>query len=227
MPALDGIRKTTDARHLPKVLLPTSMTARHRTFQSTLAGGVLFLLPLILLIWLLSKALKVVERLSGPVVDAAGLHTVGGVAVGTIVSIAILVVISYFAGLVAQTRFGQATFSSFENSVLGVLPQWRIARGLIETFDQDNVPHVEVVLVPTDAGWGLGFVLEKPNDDWWTIFIPNAPQWTSGSISYAHSDQVHRTSLTFTQTIILLRRYGTGSAQVHALLASLKQRQVL
>jgi uncharacterized membrane protein len=191
----------------------------HGTFRSTLVGGVLFLLPLILIAWLLSKALKVVERLSDPVVNATGLHTVGGVAVGTVISIAILVLLSYFAGLLARTRFGQATFSSFEHSILSVLPQWRMARGLIESFDHEETSQTEVVLVPTDAGWGLGFVLEKPDVDWWTVYIPGAPQWTSGSISYAHSKHVRQTGLTFAQAIILLRRYGTGSAQIHALLA--------
>jgi uncharacterized membrane protein len=187
----------------------------------------LFLLPLILVVWLLSKALKVIERLSDPLVNATGLHTVGGIAVGTVLAVAILVLVSYFAGLAAHTRLGQAAFSTFENSVLGVLPQWRMARGLIESFEHDKVSQVEVVLVPTDAGWGVGFVLEKPDDDWWTVFIPGAPQWTSGSVSYAPSGKVHRTNLTFAQAIILLRRYGTGSAEVHALLASLKQKQLL
>lgn len=102
-----------------------------------------------------------------------------------------------------------------------------MARGLIESFDHDNMSQVEVVLVPTDAGWGLGFVFEKSDEDWWTVFIPGAPQWASGSISYAHSGQVHRTGLTFVEAIILLRRYGTGSTLVHALLASLRQKEVL
>jgi uncharacterized membrane protein len=199
----------------------------HGTFRSTLVGGVLFLLPLILVAWLLSKALKVLERLSEPVVNATGLHTVGGVAVGTVIAIATLVLLSYFAGLLARTRLGQATFSSFEHSVLSVLPQWRMARGLIESFDHEETSQMEVVLVPTDAGWGLGFVLEKPDEDWWTVYIPGAPQWTSGSISYAHSKHIRQTSLTFAQAIILLRRYGTGSAEIHGLLASSKSGKMI
>jgi uncharacterized membrane protein len=204
-------------------LFVTAVKRKHGTLRSTLAGGVLFLLPLILIVWLLSKALKVIERLSDPLVNATGLHSIGGVAVGTLVSIAILVLVSYLAGLIARTRLGQATFSSFENSILTVLPQWRMARGLIESFDDENTSQMEVVLVPADAGWCIAFVLEKPDHDWWTVFIPGAPHWTSGSVSYAHSDQVHRTKLTFVQAVMLLRRCGTGSAPIHALLASLKE----
>ncbi|HYX46588.1 MAG TPA: hypothetical protein VE820_07190, partial [Sphingomicrobium sp.] len=73
----------------------------------------------------------------------------------------------------------------------------------------------------------LGFALEKPIGQWWSVFIPGAPQWTSGQVSYAHSDQVHPTDLTPTQAILLLRRCGAGSASVQALLASLQQKKLL
>lgn len=203
------------------------MPTRRRTFRTIVAGGILFLLPLILIVWLLSKALKVLERLSDPLVKLIGVHSFGGAALGTIVAIAILVLVSFLAGLAARTRPGQATFSILEHSILSVLPQWRMARGLIESLDPDKMSHLEVVLVPTDAGWGLGFVLEKPDGDWWTVFIPGAPQWTSGSVSYAHSDNVRRTSLTFIEAIMLLKGCGMGSQPIHALLASLKQKQLV
>jgi uncharacterized membrane protein len=122
---------------------------------------------------------------------------------------------------------GQATYSGLENSILGVFPQWRMARGLVESFASERGAEVEVVLVPTDAGWCLGFVLEKAAGDWWTVFIPGAPQWTSGSISYAHSDQVHPTGMGFAEAVMLMRRCGAGSLKVQELLAALKEKNAL
>jgi uncharacterized membrane protein len=203
------------------------MTTKGGAFRTIVAGGVLFLLPLIFGLWLVSKALKWFERLSEPVVRATGADSFAGVTLSTIISIAALILVAYLAGLVARTRLGQATFSSLENSILGLLPQWRMARGLIESFDPERMSHIEVVLVPTDAGWCLGFVLEKPAGDWWTVFIPGAPQWTSGAVSYAHVDQVHRTNLSFAEAILIMRRCGTGSASIPALLASLQNNELL
>lgn len=203
------------------------MTTKFQAVKATLAGGMLFLLPLILIVFLLSKAMKVAERVSQPVVKAIGVESVGGVALGTLIAIVGLLVISFLAGLLARTRLGQAAYSSLEHSILGLLPQWRIARGLLASIDSDKASEIEVVLVPTDAGWCLGFALEKPIGQWWSVFIPGAPQWTSGQVSYAHSDQVHPTDLTPTQAILLLRRCGAGSASVQALLASLQQKKLL
>ncbi|HEY7005655.1 MAG TPA: hypothetical protein VH392_04150, partial [Sphingomicrobium sp.] len=190
-------------------------------------GGIIFLLPLVLMLFLLGKALKFAEQLSQPIVNLIGVRAVGGVGLRTIVAIVGLILVSFLAGLIARTRLGRVAFNAVENSVLGILPQWRIARGLVASLDPERAAEVEVVLVPTDAGWCMGFVLEKPAGDWWPVFIPGAPQWTSGSVSYAHSDQVHPTGLSSAQAIMLLRRCGAGSGDIQSLLASLEDEEAL
>jgi uncharacterized membrane protein len=207
---------------------PSAETARKSgMFKTTVIGGLLFLLPIILIVFLLGKALGFARRLSEPVIQAAGVSSIAGIATGTIVAVLVLILISFAAGLLARTRFGQTTFSRMESSILGVLPQWRMARGFIQSFETETRSEVDVVLVPTDAGWCLGFVLEKPEGDWWTVFIPGAPQWTSGAVSFAHSDQVQQTGLTPAQAIMLMRRCGAGSANIRALLASLQEQDAL
>jgi len=209
------------------VQLPADIARRGAMIKTTVLGGILFLLPIVLIVFLLGKALGLAKRLSDPVVQAAGLNSVAGVAMGTLVAIAFLVLVSFTAGLLARTPLGQAAFSQLENSVLSLFPQWRMARGLIESFETETKSEMEVVLVPTDAGWCLGFVLEKPEGEWWTVFVPGSPQWTSGAVSFAHADQVLPTGLTPAQAILLMRRCGAGSADIRALLASLQQEGAL
>jgi uncharacterized membrane protein len=214
----------------PKMAQAPQTTASARQWsaiKSTLLGGILFLLPIVLIAWLLGKALGFAARLSQPAVQAAGVDSVAGVATGTIISILALVLLSFIAGMVARTRLGQSTFSKLENSVLSLFPQWRMARGLIESFETETKSEIEVVMVPTDAGWCLAFVLEKPEGDWWTVFIPGAPQWTSGAVAFAHKDQVQPSDLTPAQAIMLMRRCGAGSSGTRALLASLQEKGAL
>ena len=196
-------------------------------FKATLLGGILFLLPIVLIAFLLGKALGFAKRLSDPVVQAAGVNTFAGAATGTLVAIGVLVLLSFGAGLLARTRLGQITFSRLENSVLSLFPQWRMARGLIQSFETESQTEMEVVLVPTDAGWCIGLVLEKPEGEWWTIFIPGSPQWTSGAVAFAHADQVHQSGLTPAQAILLMRRCGAGSTDIRTLLAGLQAKDAL
>jgi uncharacterized membrane protein len=209
------------------VELSADVARRGAMFKTTVLGGILFLLPIVLVVFLLGKALGFAKRLSDPVVQAAGVDSVAGVATGTLVAIGALTLISFAAGLLARTRLGQSLFSQMENSVLSLFPQWRMARGLLESFETESKSEMEVVLVPTDAGWCLGFVMEKPEGEWWTVFIPGSPQWTSGGVSFAHVDQVQPSGLTPAQAILLMRRCGAGSADIRALLASLQEKGAL
>ena len=102
-----------------------STLGRWGLIKSTLLGGILFLLPIVLITWLLGKALGFAKRLSDPVVSAAGVDSVAGVATGPMISILALMLLSFAAGMVARTRMGQAPFSKLENSVLSLFPQWR------------------------------------------------------------------------------------------------------
>ena len=193
-------------------------------FKATFIGGLLFLLPIVLIVFLLGEALGFAQRLSQPVVEAAGVDHFAGVAAGTIVAILALVLLSFTAGLVARTRFGQFALDRLEGSLLSLFPQWRMARGMIESLEGGSGQELEVVMVPADAGWCLAFVLEKPEGEWWTVFVPGAPHCTSGAVAFAHVDQVRPSGLTPGQAVLMMRRCGAGSARIRALLASLQER---
>lgn len=191
--------------------------------RTTVTGGVLFLLPLIILIVTLGKGLEIARRVLHPVVAATGIDSAGGVALGTLIASLALLMIAFLAGLVARTRAGQATLGFIERNIMGMLPQFRMARGVAQSLDPQRQQDIQVVLVPTDAGWTLGFVLEPSEGDWWSVFVPGAPQWTSGSLVYAHADQVRPAGISFPQAIMLMRRCGAGSAVIRRLLTTLRQ----
>src|SRR5688572_18057039 len=103
---------------------PSTDTAQRGSVLKTILGGILFLLPIVVIVILIGKALGFARRLSEPLVQAAGVNSVAGVAMGTIVSIAFLVIVAFAAGLLARTRLGQSAFSKLEDSVLSLIPQW-------------------------------------------------------------------------------------------------------
>src|SRR5688500_12489121 len=106
----------------------TAAAQKGGMIKTTILGGILFLLPIVLIVFLLGKALGLARGLSDPLVNAAGVDSVAGVATGTIVAILLLMLLSFMAGLLARTRLGQSTFNKMENSVLSLFPQWRMAR---------------------------------------------------------------------------------------------------
>jgi uncharacterized membrane protein len=190
--------------------------------RTTVIGGALFLLPIFVVLLVLGKALGLVGALTQPVVSAAGVTSIGGIALGQLVTIFALVLAAFFAGLFARTEAGQAALTWIRQGVAAIIPQFTLIQDVARKVGTDEeVDEMPVVLVPTDAGWALGLLLEAEGD-WHAIFLPGSPQMSSGSISYAHTDQVHRTDLTLTQLWALLRARGKGSSRIYQELATLQ-----
>jgi uncharacterized membrane protein len=197
------------------------------TIRTTIIGGVLFLIPIFIIVWILLKIFDVASSIAHPLVEWSGLHSIAGIGMVTLLAVIMMVLAAFLAGLFARLSLGQSVLRWLEGGFLATMPQFNFLEGVIKSFDA-SADQVPIVLVPTDAGWALGMMLEKALDDWNAVFLPGAPEWTSGSISYAHSDDVIPVDLSLAELMMLLRKRGVGSAKVfQALLGSSRIRSGL
>jgi uncharacterized membrane protein len=189
--------------------------------RTTVIGGALFLLPIFVVLLVLGKVLGLMVGLTEPLVTALGVTSFGGIAVSNLITIFAVLVLAFAAGLFARTQAGQAALTWIREGVAATIPQFSLIQDVARKVGSDDVAEMPVVLVPTDAGWALGLLLEAEGD-WHTIFLPGSPQMSSGSVAYAHTDQIHRTDLTLTQLWGLLRARGKGSSTVYKQLSMLR-----
>jgi uncharacterized membrane protein len=192
--------------------------------RTTVIGGALFLLPIFVVLLVLGRIFGLMGGLTEPIVAALGVSSVGGVAMGHLVTIFGIVVAAFLAGLFARTPMGQSALTWIREGVSATIPQFSLIQDLARNVGAEtagDVVEMPVVLVPTDAGWALGLLLEAEGD-WHAVFLPGAPQMSSGSVAYAHTDQIHRTDMTLKQLWVLLRARGKGSTAVYSQLATLQ-----
>jgi uncharacterized membrane protein len=182
--------------------------------RTTVIGGALFLLPIFVVLLVLGKVLDLMQGLTKPLVEAVGVTSIGGIAVGDLVTILAILLASFFAGLFARTESGQAALAWMRQGVAAVIPQFSLIQDVAQKLGTgDDAAEMPVVLVPVESGWALGLLLHAAGD-WHAVFIPDAPQMSSGSVAYAHRDHIHRTDLTLPQLWVLLRGRGKGSSTV-------------
>jgi uncharacterized membrane protein len=192
--------------------------------RTTIIGGALFLLPIFVVLLVLGKILGLMRGLTEPFVTALGVTSVAGIAVSNLVTILAVLLAAFFAGLFARTESGQAVLTWIREGVSAIIPQFSLIQDVARNVgadEEEDVAEMPVVLVPTDAGWALGLLLEEEGD-WHAVFLPGAPQMSSGSVAYAHTDQIHRTGLTLTELWVMLRARGKGSSTIYKQLAMLQ-----
>jgi len=99
--------------------------------KATILGGVLFLLPLAIVLILLAYALRLASKVAKPISDYLDLQQwsdFAGIGIVTLLSALLLVFIAFAAGIAARTYLGGRVTRWFEGSLLGRLPQYQMVR---------------------------------------------------------------------------------------------------
>ena len=129
--------------------------------KATIAGGLLFPLPLILVVLLFSHAMRFAGKVAHPISQYLTLDKVVGPAGEEFLAVLMLVFISVAAGFVARTAVGRNLMRWSENSFLGGLPQYRLVKSVAEGLAQiENAEDLKPVLVNNEDGWQIGYLLE-------------------------------------------------------------------
>jgi uncharacterized membrane protein len=181
--------------------------------KATLVGGLLFLVPVVLLLVVLSKALQFAGQVAQPIARMLPVSHMGGVAVVTLIAVAILLLIALLAGLAARTGPGRRVTHWFEESILGGMPQYRMVKSMAEGLTQiESSEGLQPVLMRGDEGWMLGYQVEVLAHDWRVIFLPASPTPMSGNFLYVEGARVKPLDLTMREAMVLVKRLGIGSA---------------
>jgi uncharacterized membrane protein len=182
--------------------------------KTTLVGGLMFLVPVVLIAVVLRHAMHYAGRLAKPIAAALPIDHLGGVGIATIIAVAILLCVAFLAGLLSRTGPGRRVTHWFEESILGGMPQYRMVKSLAEGLTQlESGTGMQPVLMRGDEGWMLGYQMEELPDGWRVIFLPASPTPMSGNVMYVEASRVRPLDLSMRDAMQLVKRLGIGSAE--------------
>jgi uncharacterized membrane protein len=182
--------------------------------KTTLIGGVLFLVPAILLVLVLRHALGWAAKVALPIAEKLPGGEIAGVGMVTIVAALLLLVVAFLAGLVARTDMGRRVTRWFEDSLLGSVPQYRMVKTMAEGLVQvESSTAIQPALVNLEGGWQLGYLLEELPAGWVAVFLPQSPTPMSGNVMYLPAQRVRALDLPIGEAMLLVKRMGVGSAE--------------
>ena len=185
---------------------------------TTLLGGVAALLPLGLIIILFRWIIVLIEKYLNPLVLLLKPES----KISTIIIYAILVVgiilIFFLIGLFIRTRFGNWLARHIENVYLIKIPGYKTARDIVrQFFGRKRTTFSEVVFVDIYGNDALltGFVTDT-NGEYITVFVPTAPNPTSGFVFHVPRNKVYKSNTQFDVTVKSIISCGAGSSTIFA-----------
>jgi uncharacterized membrane protein len=182
--------------------------------KATIVGGLLFLLPLILVVLLLGHAMKLAAKVAHPVSQALHVDSMLGPAGEDVFAGLMLLVIAIAAGIVAGTALGKTLMRWAENSFLGGLPQYRLMKTMAEGLTQiETAEGATPALINVEDGWQLGYRLEQLPNGWVAVFIPQSPTPMSGNVMYLPAQRVRQLDIPMMEAMGIVKSMGVGSAK--------------
>ena len=183
-----------------------------RFLRTTLVGGILFLVPLIVIAIVLSKAHQAAEVVMQPLEGMISKDTIAGMDVAKLLAVILLVSFCFLAGLFARTSLAQKIMKGIENLVLSNLPGYSFIKGMGESVaGVESEKHYDPVLVSIEEVWQIGFLIERIEDGHAAIYVPGSPSPWSGSVYFMPESRFKLLDIPPASLLKCLSRLGAGS----------------
>lgn len=163
-----------------------------RFVRSTLIGGVVFLLPLMVIGFLASEAWPIFHTI---VQTLASYFGDDYWAYGMVLVAVVLVVIALclLAGLAARMSFSRALSEKFEKQLTMLFPRYAIFKDQLagNLGGEYAEERLKPVLVPFLTGQKIGFEIER-NEQRVTVYLPGSPDPWTGEVVLFDPAEVER-----------------------------------
>lgn len=185
--------------------------------KTTIIGGLLFLVPVVVLVVVIGEAASIMSVIAEPMADLLPIDSIGGVALANIVALVILVVVCFLAGLVARTKRAQKLANTAESMILQRIPGYTMIKGITSAFGPEQTAGLKPVLVSLERAQRVGVEIERVGSDRIAVYFPGSPNAFSGIVQIVGADQVTPLDAPLMSVMDHAEQLGKGA---HELLAA-------
>ena len=190
-------------------------------FRTTLIGGVIVILPTIILVfafkWLFGMVSNGIKPLTDLVVNTDTLPDRYDQLIAPIIVLTVIVTGCFFVGLFVRTRIGQWVYTGLEGSLLSRAPGYKMVKETVNQFlGKKESPFSSVALVQIfeNDTKVTAFITDRHDDGTITVFVPTGPNPTSGFIYHLNEKYVHPVEISVEDAMRSVISCGAGSEKL-------------
>jgi uncharacterized membrane protein len=183
-----------------------------RSFKEILISGILFFIPLIILIVILQKAFQIAAVLVIPIIKLLDITKIFGIGGEIIISIALILLTIYLGGLISKTSRAKKNVKKIEDALLSKIPGYEMIKNMSESFvGFDGNTTISTLLARIEDAWQFAFLIEEIDGEHYAVYVPGAPNPMSGSVYILEKDRIKKTNIPLKAVMKCLRGLGAGS----------------
>ena len=186
-------------------------------FKTSLLGGILVILPVAILVfvfrWIFKFITNIIQPLTNMVITRSPLPEVSA----DILVIIIIIMICFVVGIFVKTKLGEMIFKTLENRILKVAPGYSLIKEtVVQLLGRKESPFSSVALARIFGNNTLvsAFITDRHSDGSYTLFVPTAPNPTSGAVYHLGGEYVYPINVPVEQAMRSIISCGAGSTML-------------
>ena len=187
--------------------------------KTTIIGGFLVLLPVVVVLLLMSLAVAAVVSAIKPLIEVLPIQGVGGLAIITLVAILLLLVFCFLTGLFVQMQIGRLGKEWLEKLLLERLPGYIMFKNMTRRLAGEEGIEFAPGLVDLygSGARALGFIIEEHEGGNFTVFVPISPMATVGQVFVLPRENIQKLEAKFVDVVNSLTQWGMESKKLFQL----------
>lgn len=181
--------------------------------KTTAIGGLIFLLPLIVVGALIGQVAPIVMAVANVLYEYIPLKTPAGISLLIAISIGIVLLMCFAAGLIARWSIGRSLSHFVEKNLILLFPRYAIYREQLKGSigGDHNKPEMIPVLVSIDDVTRIAFEVERTDGPLIPLYLPGSPDPWSGFVVFMTPDRVKPLEIPFSEALGICERMGRES----------------
>lgn len=180
--------------------------------RTTVIGGIVFLVPVVLTIVLLKQGVDLAVAIVGPIARLVPLPWVSAAAAATFAAVLSLLILCFLAGLVARTVMAGRLTGALEQRVLARFPVYGLIKSTAEGLvGWQQAEGLAPALLRFDDGWQIGFVTQRLGGGRAAVYVPDAPTPMTGAVFVMEDERIRPLGLSVPETLTMIRSLGAGA----------------
>ena len=194
-------------------------------FKTTAIGGLIFLLPLMVIGFFVAQLVQIIqsivvslrELLKDDVLEGYEfVYTPAGIAILTLVAVAILIGICFAAGIIARRTIGKRFSGQLEKYLTMFFPRYTIIKAqMSRSMDEEKAKEQLIpVVVRLDDFSRVAFEIQRNDNGVVTIYVPGSPDPWAGSVIHVNADRVKRLDVDVSAALSSFENLGRDTDDV-------------
>jgi len=184
--------------------------------KTSIIGGVVVILPMFIFImvfkWLFGWVTDIIHPVTDLIVTKANMNKIFADAL----VIAVIVISCFIIGIIVKTKIGKFIHEKLESRILKIAPGYSTIKEIVMQFIGKKFPFSSVALVRIFENDTLltAFITDTHADGSYTVFIPTAPNPTSGFIYHIKNEYIQHVNISVEEAMRSIITCGAGSKKI-------------